>query len=62
MFTPPDRQPPGGWVVKLFETGGTVKSENFAEFLAAANNQLYANGFKMLTPEQLLARIPDATH
>lgn len=57
MFQPPDRQPPGKWVLKLSETGGTVRGDDFDAFLKAVNDQLASNKFPTLTPEQLLARM-----
>lgn len=56
MSLPPDQQPPGGWSLRLAETGGVVTGEDFAEFVAKVNDQLRANGKDVLSWETILAR------
>lgn len=55
-LTFPDKQPPGGWVVKLYETNGTVRANDFAEFVKLVNAQLASNGFQRLSWEAILER------
>lgn len=58
MSLPPDKQPPGGggWKLKVEETGGTVAGEDFAQFVAAVNDMLKANGFPVLSWQAILER------
>lgn len=61
-FRPPDQQPPGGWKIKLRETGGTVEGEDFSDFLAKVNDMLVPNGFQRVTGDELLDRVYHAQH
>lgn len=56
MITP-DKQPPGGWVVKIKETGGTVKGKDFVDFCKKINDQLSANGHAKITPDEVFERM-----
>lgn len=56
MSLPPDKQPKGGWALTIAETGGTVRAEDFGKFVAEINAMLAANGFVVLTPEEILER------
>lgn len=60
MTLPPDKQPTGGWKLKLSETGGVVVGEDFASFVKAVNDQLSANGFQRLSQEAILERMRGA--
>lgn len=59
-FRPPDKQPPGKWVLKLPEVKGEVRGEDFNDFVRKVNDALVPNGFPALTSEQILARVNDA--
>lgn len=53
----PDKQPPGGWRLKIAETGGDVTGEDFAQFVEAVNDQLRSNNFPVLSWEAILERV-----
>lgn len=59
-MNPPDTQPPGKWILKLIETGGTVKGIDFADFVAKVNDQLSANHHPKITGEEILERMKHA--
>ncbi len=56
----PDTQPPGKWVLKVAETGGIVKGVDFEDFVKKINDQLSANKFPKITPEEILERMKHA--
>jgi len=61
-MNPPEVQPPGGWVLKLAETGGIVKGKDFADFVAKINDQLSANHHPKLTGAEILERMKHAQY
>lgn len=56
-MTPPDKQPPGGWKLKLRETGGTVTGKDFHDFVKKINDQLAANKCATITPDEVFERM-----
>lgn len=56
---PPEKQPPGGWKLKLQETGGMIEGDTFDTFCRTVNGHLAANGHKELSQKEILRR---ATH
>lgn len=62
MKLPPDRQPRGGWLLTLQETGGVVTGENWADFVTKVNEQLRANAKDILSQEAIMERIERAAN
>lgn len=56
----PEVQPPGGWKLKLAETGGFVQGDTFDVFVAKVNDQLRGNGKPVLSWQTIYERVLNA--